>query len=91
MQPTQVGRASVIDPPPDHAKYEPETFTPRSGRHERASSSMHALTSLSLSDMLGFKLEVPARAKGTDRPIYLDLQVSTALQTQVDLRLSCVR
>lgn len=26
-------------------------------------------------DMLGFKLEVPAKVQGTERPIYLDMQV----------------
>lgn len=33
--------------------------------------------------MLGFKLEVPAKVKGTDRPIYLDLQATTPMDPRV--------
>ena len=31
-------------------------------------------------DMLGFKLEVPAKVQGTERPIYLDMQVGQPLE-----------
>ncbi|KAG8964830.1 cysteine desulfurase [Tulasnella sp. 419] len=34
-------------------------------------------------DMLGFKLEVPSRAKGTDRAIYLDMQATTPVDPRV--------
>ncbi|KAG8895606.1 cysteine desulfurase [Tulasnella sp. 403] len=34
-------------------------------------------------DMLGFKLEVPAKAKDTERPIYLDLQATTPMDPRV--------
>ncbi|KAG9091810.1 cysteine desulfurase [Ceratobasidium sp. 370] len=34
-------------------------------------------------DMLGFKLEVPAKVRGTERPIYLDMQATTPLDPRV--------
>ncbi|GAB1519624.1 cysteine desulfurase [Rhizoctonia solani] len=34
-------------------------------------------------DMLGFKLEVPAKTQGTERPIYLDMQATTPLDPRV--------
>ncbi|CAE6450291.1 unnamed protein product [Rhizoctonia solani] len=34
-------------------------------------------------DMLGFKLEVPAKVQGTERPIYLDMQATTPLDPRV--------
>ncbi|KAG9006730.1 cysteine desulfurase [Tulasnella sp. JGI-2019a] len=64
VQPTPVGRATVVDAPPDHRKYEEGHLTPRP-------------------DMLGFKVDVPAREKGTDRPIYLDVQATTPMDPRV--------
>ncbi|QRV73125.1 aminotransferase class-V protein [Ceratobasidium sp. AG-Ba] len=34
-------------------------------------------------DMLGFKLEVPPKVQGTERPIYLDMQATTPLDPRV--------
>ncbi|CAE6364645.1 unnamed protein product [Rhizoctonia solani] len=34
-------------------------------------------------NMLGFKLEVPAKVQGTERPIYLDMQATTPLDPRV--------
>ncbi|KAG8910842.1 cysteine desulfurase, partial [Tulasnella sp. 417] len=53
VQPSPVGRASVVDAPPEHKQAEAQTFSPRA-------------------DMLGFKLEVPAKATTPMDPRVLD-------------------
>ncbi|KAG8943505.1 cysteine desulfurase [Tulasnella sp. 424] len=53
VQPSPVGRASVVDPPLDHKQAEVQTFSPRA-------------------DILGFKLEVPAKATTPMDPRVLD-------------------
>ncbi|KAG8856584.1 cysteine desulfurase [Tulasnella sp. 330] len=64
VQPTPVGRATVVDAPLDHHRYEEGHLTPHP-------------------DMLGFKVDVPAREQGTDRPIYLDVQATTPMDPRV--------
>jgi cysteine desulfurase len=73
VQPSAADRASVVDLP---STYQDEShFTPRSGT-QYSSAYIHVF--LIVSDMLGFKLEMPVREgsmKEKTRPIYLDMQV----------------
>jgi hypothetical protein len=70
VQPTRTERASVVDTPPS-ADLE-NKFTPRAGKIVDRALELKLMRPL---DMLGFKLEVPAKVQGTERPIYLDMQV----------------
>jgi cysteine desulfurase len=81
VQPSGADRASVVDIP---STYEDEShFAPRAGN---SSPFKPTLVIKFLTDMLGFKLELPQREDGITkkaRPIYLDMQVK-------DMTSSCI-